>query len=298
MLTHFPPEDTYNSNLHSHSLAKARDNFSEKAVLDEFICLFGVGDGGGGPTENQIERGVRMANLDGCPRLSFDRADNFFERLRKCEDDLQTWVGELYLELHRGTLTTQALVKKCNRQLEMQLRQLEILWSCLPLNRYPAKELDEIWKKVLLNQFHDILPGSSINEVYRFTHAEYDNLLQRCQALQSKAADDLFDKEEDTIVLFNSLSFPYHGTIELPEEWRGFTAQNADSQQELPQQVEAGGQKSIVSVSVPPLSFLSIRKGKQHQQKRPRAVSELILENDLMRSSGLSTKKCSAKLYR
>ena len=159
ILTHFPPENTYNSELDTQFLVPAQDHFKEKAYLDEFISLFGVGDGGGGPKPENIELGRRMASLESSPKVSFDTAKNFFDRLNNHKDKLDTWVGELYLELHRGTLTTHGLVKKQNRKLENKLRNVEILWSCLALQDYPLKELDVLWKKLLINQFHDIIPG-------------------------------------------------------------------------------------------------------------------------------------------
>lgn len=132
ILTHFPPENTYGSQLNTKFIIPGRDNFKEKSFIDEFICLFGVGDGGGGPKEENIEYGMRLESLEGAPKVRFGRADTFFENLAQYKDQVATWVGELYLELHRGTLTSQAFVKRANRKLELELRELEILWSCLP----------------------------------------------------------------------------------------------------------------------------------------------------------------------
>ena len=92
-------------------------------------------------------------------------------------------MGELYLELHRGTLTTHGLVKKQNRKLEWKLRSVEMLFSCLSSEDYPIEELDRLWKILLINQFHDIIPGSSINLVYQTTHAEYEQIQEGCDHL-------------------------------------------------------------------------------------------------------------------
>ena len=137
VVTHFPPENTYNSELDTEFLLPAHTGFKEKDKLDEFISLFGVGDGGGGPKPENIELGMRMADLENSPKVKFDTAQNFFHRLNTQKEKLETWVGELYLELHRGTLTTHGLVKKQNRKLEWKLRAVEMLWSCLPLEDYP-----------------------------------------------------------------------------------------------------------------------------------------------------------------
>ena len=213
VLTHFPPENTYNSELDTEFLLPAQSTFKEKEKLDEFISLFGVGDGGGGPKPENIELGRRMANLENAPRVHFDTAKNFFDRLNGEKDKLETWVGELYLELHRGTLTTHGLVKRQNRKLENKLRAVEIIWSCLPINKYPSKQLDALWKKVLLNQFHDIIPGSSINLVYQTTHREYLEVHEGCDALFDEASQLLFEKEEDSFVLVNTLSYEWKGLL-------------------------------------------------------------------------------------
>ena len=140
VLTHFPPEDTYNSDLKPEGLIKARDNFKEGIFIDEFLTLFGIGNGGSGPTEEMIETGLRQANLEGSPQVRFGHAQDMLDRLDAHRDQLPVWVGELYLELHRGTLTTQAYNKKMNRYLELKLREIEILYSLLPLGNYPSEQ--------------------------------------------------------------------------------------------------------------------------------------------------------------
>ena len=102
------------------------------------MSLFGVGNGGGGPKPENIELGKRLKNLEGAPKVSFDHAKNFFKRLNRKKDQLETWVGELYLELHRGTLTTHGLVKRQNRKLENKLKAVEFLWSNCDLMKVPS----------------------------------------------------------------------------------------------------------------------------------------------------------------
>ena len=127
IITHFPPENNYNSQLSPKYLNEGRENFKEKDFIDEFISLFGVGNGGGGPKEENIEYGKRMSDLEGVPKVRFGRADKYFEGLKKYESSLPVWSGELYLEFHRGTLTSQAFIKKNNRQFENRLRELNLL---------------------------------------------------------------------------------------------------------------------------------------------------------------------------
>ena len=191
IFTHFPPENTYNSELDTEFILPAQQTFKEKVQLDEFMSLFGVGDGGGGPKPENIELGRRLKNLESAPKVSFDTAKNFFKRLNKKKDTLETWVGELYLELHRGTLTTHGLVKKQNRKLENKLKAVEFLWSCTNLKNYP----------------------SSINLVYKTTHKEYNEIHKTCDHLIDKAGSTLFHKHNNSFVLSNALSYQYENVM-------------------------------------------------------------------------------------
>ena len=242
------------------------------------MCLFGVGDGGGGPKEEHIEFGLRMANLEGSPKVKFGRADDFFQRLNKYKDKLATWVGELYLERHRGTYTSQALVKKANRQLELKLREVEMLYTCLPLEHYPLEKLDAIWKKVLINQFHDIIPGSSIKETYKVTHREHQQALSDCDQLAGKAAELLFIKDDTKVVLFNSLSYPFQGVYHLPEGWKG--ASVLETGKVLPVQKEQN--EYVVEIEILPLTCSTLIKSKDTKDF-VRITQNLVLENDLVR---------------
>ncbi|MCP4143702.1 MAG: alpha-mannosidase [bacterium] len=269
VLTHFPPENTYNSQLDTEFLIPAENNFKEKDFINEFISLFGVGDGGGGPKPENIELGQRMANLEGVPKVKFGTAESLFEKLHGYTEQLETWSGELYLELHRGTYTTQAQVKKNNRQLEQKLRAVEYLWSCLPLDKYPD-ELDAIWKNSLMNQFHDILPGSSITTVYKTTRREQAESLAKCAELLKSGATKLFSADENSLVLMNVTGSKFNGAVELPESWNGV--------KDYPVQVE---EQSIALVEVDPYSFLTLHKSDEVPQSKPGAG--LVLENNLVR---------------
>ena len=279
VLTHFPPENTYNSQLDTEYLLPAVDNFREKAYVDQFISLFGVGDGGGGPKAENIELGKRLANLESAPRVKFGSATSFFSNLEQHYGSLPVWVGELYLELHRGTLTTHAQVKKANRKLEFKLRQTELLHACLPLANYPQAELDEIWKKVLLNQFHDILPGSSINPVYKVTHGEYSEADAGLNRLLAEAATVLFDADENTLVAFNSLSHEGNFTIVLPASWHGHKV-SAQGGQVLALQVEE--EQTTVLLRMAGGSFVTLIK-EEGEVGQAGVTKGAVLENDTVR---------------
>jgi alpha-mannosidase len=278
VLAHFPPENTYNSQLGTDYLVPAQENFKEKDFIDQFISLFGVGDGGGGPKEENIELGRRMANLEGSPKVEFGRAEAFFERLKKYNDDLHTWVGELYLELHRGTLTTQARTKKANRRLENKLRLAEILWSCLPIDKYPGSDLQNAWQKALMLQFHDILPGSSITKVYDEAHADHQRLLEECDDLIRMATTCLSKPEPDSILLFNPTPYRFEGPIEIPYNGHGESVIDENSH-ELP--VQRGDDILLVDVSLEPYSFLNLRRFEK-KISISHEDNHLVLENDLI----------------
>lgn len=276
VLTHFPPENNYNGEVLPSWLIKAQERFKEKDIVDGLMSLFGIGDGGGGPRPEHLERGARLKDLEGCPPVRYGTAREFFGELRGKQDLLKTWVGELYLELHRGTLTTQAYVKKCNRKLEHRLRELEMLWSS-QLPGYPLAAFDAIWKEVLTLQFHDIIPGSSIRKVYEETNAAHDRLLAACDGLQADFAKAL-PAAAGSVALFNSLSTAYVGAVVLPASFAGKTAVAADGTA-IPTQVEDGA--TVARVSIPAQAWLTLKPGAA-QAAKP-AANALVLENELVR---------------
>jgi alpha-mannosidase len=277
ILTHFPPENTYNTNLMPNQMAGGQRRFKENGLITEFMSLFGIGNGGGGPKEEYIEHGLRCKSLNGSPKLKFGRADDFFERMKPYADELDTWYGELYLELHRGTLTTQARTKKGNRKLELKLRETEMLCALLPADQYPREQLDRIWKTLLINQFHDILPGSSIQKVYEVTEKQHADCIAECNGLIEQAMGQLLTAEDGALTLFNSLSFPFSGPVHLPADWAG--CQILADGVALPVQDEPGG--PVALLDIPAMGFLTIRKGEA--TKPIPAGNALVLENGLVR---------------
>lgn len=279
VLTHFPPEDTYNAECRPRQRIDAQNRFREAGYLDQFMSLMGIGDGGGGPSEDFVERNIRIKNLEGVPKAVYKKACDFFEELAPRKDELPVWNGELYLELHRGTLTTQAHTKRNNRKCEQALTALEFIASCLPKAKYPAAKLDKAWKTVLLNQFHDIIPGSSIGLVYQTTEKEHAAVLAMASEEMDKAAKALFKKKEASAVIVNTLPVAWHGTVELPESWKN-AAICSDDGQLLPTQLEDG--RVVAFVVVQPSSFLTIRQteGKAAAVKKSR---NSVLENDIVK---------------
>ena len=222
VLTHFPPAGTYNSSLLACEMLKAERDYREKDRSPIQAVPFGYGDGGGGPTKEQIERMRRYANLDGMPKLAPMSPETFFKQLEKEGASLPEWIGELYLELHRGTLTTQARTKRNNRECEILLRDAEFAASLAHTDGVPyaADALNAAWKTVLLNQFHDIIPGSSIGAVYREADTQYAAVRAATGTVRDSAIA-AYAKTVDTrgdgqpVLLVNSLGWERTGTVTL-----------------------------------------------------------------------------------
>lgn len=189
VFTHFPPIDTYNATLEAAELHRAVRQFRDKGRATTSLAPFGYGDGGGGPTREMMERLRRVADLEGSPRVRVETPDEFFDRARAEYPDAPVWAGELYLELHRGVYTSHAREKRGNRLAEHRLREAELWWTAAALagGEYPHDELDELWRTTLLQQFHDILPGSSIAWVHRENEAEYARTLAHLDTLIDRA---------------------------------------------------------------------------------------------------------------
>ncbi|MFF3084316.1 alpha-mannosidase [Streptomyces nojiriensis] len=204
VFTHFPPVDTYNSDLGGAQLAHAARNYREKGHGSRSLVPFGWGDGGGGPTREHLARARRQRDLEGSPKVRIERPDAFFEKARAEYEDAPVWAGELYLELHRGTYTSQAKTKQGNRRSESLLREAE-LWATTAAVRvagyaYPYEDLERIWKTVLLHQFHDILPGSSIAWVHREARATYAAVREELRGMTLAAQQALAGQGTEELV--------------------------------------------------------------------------------------------------
>lgn len=201
VLTHFPPTETYNGSMSAEQLAHGLRVFAEHGRATRSLYLFGFGDGGGGPTREMLEAAARFADLEGAPKVELGPPRTLFEELEEVRGDLPVWVGELYLERHRGTYTSQARTKAGIRRAEVALREAE-LWAAVascrrnaggePLACEVAPRLTEAWRTLLVNQFHDIAPGSSIHWVHRQAEAELADVAAVAERVTSEALDVLF----------------------------------------------------------------------------------------------------------
>lgn len=219
---------TYNAMLNPSMAMGSWQRYSQKYLNAKVLMSYGYGDGGGGPTKEMLENGRRMERgIPGCPRTVQSHAAEFFHQL---EQDvagskyLPKWVGELYLEYHRGTYTSMARNKRYNRKAEFAYENLEfysLFAERLTGLPYPKRELQTSWEVILKNQFHDILPGSSIREVYEDSKEEYEAILTKSRALIKKALSAIADEmtgEIGDLVLFNPNSVSVDAPVYLPRE--------------------------------------------------------------------------------
>lgn len=174
VLGHFPPADNYNSDVSVRELLYAQREFKDHESSARSLLVYGFGDGGGGPTRAMLERLRRVRDLQGLPRTQPVTSDEFYSALEAEDGERPVVVGELYFEYHRGVFTSQAFVKRGNRVCEQLLHDVEFVSAAR--GSYPREELDRLWKLLLLQQFHDILPGSSIGLVYDDARRDFGEL--------------------------------------------------------------------------------------------------------------------------
>lgn len=189
VLVHMPPEGNYNSDATPISLFAGIKRNSEKEIVKDTCLPFGIGDGGGGPSEGHIECAIRQSGLGENPRIVFSSADKLFDKLEKIKEELPSYKGELYLEKHQGTLTSQSKNKYYNRLIENNLHNLEFLSAYAYIKHdleYPYQSLEKLWKETLLYQFHDIIPGSSIKRVYDESVARYEQMNDEILSIQNE----------------------------------------------------------------------------------------------------------------
>lgn len=215
VLTHMLAEETYNGPATPKAIKKVERDFAQSDVSENALMLFGIGDGGGGPSPAHIERLNREKNLSGLIPVRQEWARDFFERIDHDTDRYPVWSGELYLEKHQGTLTTQARNKWYNRKMELSLRELEfaLTLSGMP---YDKEWLDNVWKEVLLYQFHDIIPGSSIDRVYDESLARYKVLYEQVNE-KIKEAYEMVANKAGGDVLINALSWEVSRVVQTED---------------------------------------------------------------------------------
>lgn len=277
--------------------------------LDAFLMPFGYGDGGGGPARDFIEYARRQEDLEGSVKIKMAGPAEFFHDMEEMGKPVNTYVGELYFSAHRGTYTTQAMIKQNNRRSELALREME-LWSSLAIGcglEYDLSRADALWKELLLHQFHDILPGSSIARVYVEAEEAHHRIQAGAEEMKNKALETLLGngscsgctdacpRKGEAVTVWNSLSFARQALVELPERF-GAGAKTS-SGQNVP--VQTMGGKVLALVTVPSCGAVSLvpwhdgpwhEESAREEEQAPQAVrvyesgQGFVLENDLVRA--------------
>ena len=258
----------------------------EKRGLDAFLFPYGYGDGGGGPTRDHIEYLLREKNLEGMPRMKMEGPIEFFRDMEAQGGPKHTYVGELYFSAHRGVYTSQAAIKKGNRKGELALREAE-MWGALASLKgaeYPLARMDAAWKKLLLNQFHDILPGSSIARVYEEARRDHRWIIAEADAVRDAMMKAIIEDEAGATV-FNSLSFDRTGVVLLPDEFAdGAVTEDGEA---VPTRKVEGGALALVTVPACGAISLTPRPAEAEFIPARAALTEdggAVIENEFIRA--------------
>lgn len=221
---------TYIGNVTPQMNLGTWERFQQKEYNNEVLVAFGYGDGGGGPTEEMLEYERRLEyGLPGMPKAQISRAGDFLDRVKKNFDEnclltgrIPKWVGELYLEFHRGTYTSIASIKKLNRQCEYLCQDTETLSVADKIlfdGQYPKEELYKSWRTILLNQFHDIIPGSSISEVCDESVKQYTEVKDRVSAIEGDKLKNIASNvSKSGVLVYNPNCFTASSYVKLDDE--------------------------------------------------------------------------------
>ncbi len=215
---------TYNAKLNPNQLQGGYDRYQQKDINNDIMITFGFGDGGGGPVRKDLEYyDVLKKGISGVPKAKMEFAGSMLDRVKKRAEEnpkTPTWQGELYLEYHRGTYTSQAKNKRNNRKCEFLYEKAEtlaVMDEKLNGAKYPEKTIHDGWETILLNQFHDIIPGSSIKEVYEVSSKQYEQLKLAGREVVSKAYNDIAQNidTDGGVLVFNPNSFKGDGAVKI-----------------------------------------------------------------------------------
>ncbi|MDO5423087.1 MAG: alpha-mannosidase [Eubacteriales bacterium] len=285
---------TYNGYINPTQMKGAWKRYGQKYLNEEILCSFGFGDGGGGPTKEELENQRRLEKgIPGVPRTKMSTAKAFFEELDqnvRGNKYLPSWVGELYLEYHRGTYTSMARNKKYNRKLEFAY-QNEELYAMLDKafcgGIYPEKELRDGWEVLLRNQFHDILPGSSIKEVYEDSKEEYEGIQAENRKLTDTSLHHIAEKiraPKGALVVFNPNSTVSGDLVEFSLEDGIRTPAVYDGEERLPVQKTADGSWIFYAKGVPAKGYKTFLVKEEESEETPvMEISVSAMENAFFR---------------
>ncbi|MCA9838650.1 MAG: alpha-mannosidase [Trueperaceae bacterium] len=280
---------TYNGDLSPKQVTKTWDIYKQKETHNELITAYGYGDGGGGPTREILEGLGYMKDHPGLPKVRSGTVKTFLEGLESRSSSLPTWNGEFYLEYHRGTYTSQARTKRNNRKNEFLLHDAEFLaaWASLATDfEYPKQDLKHAWELVCLNQFHDILPGSSIGLVYQDSERDHAEVRQVAQEVRDTALKCLAEMVPSDYLAVNPTSFFGSSFALLPEVLPEEKTLSQNGIAVTKQIVEEGTLIELADLepySLTPLALVEVTDSETKDLFITKDASGVILENSLLR---------------
>lgn len=263
----------YNEAITPINIARCWREYIDKDRVGFTILSYGYGDGGGGPTIEMIENIKLVNQMPDLPELRHLNEDEYINMINKSVENMVEWNDELYLEMHRGTYTTNTVIKEYMYRAESLIRSLEVLMTIadkLHVRNYPKNKIDLMWEKILLHQFHDVLPGSSIKKVYDKTIKDLEEVLDNAKSLMSQVLDMLADG--DGVIVFNDLPWQRSSIIEFNEE----NLCLVDTTNNTVLECQYANGKSYVYVpGIPPMGFrvFKIVKGKGRCRARDEEIT-------------------------
>jgi len=292
VLSHFLPSNTMNSKLLPEELLFGARNFRQKDRCNCWLFSFGEGDGGGGPGRHHLEFARRARDCAGVPKVRQRFVRDFFRMAEEEATHIPQWYGELYLETHRGTLTTCGKTKWYNRRSEMLLHNLELLLLLnylLLQKEYPVGKLEALWKTLLLRQFHDILPGTTIHMAFEESIRCFEELICESEAWIQKSLETfssgLYGKRVPGLMLMNTTGFRRKQVCRLPLDVVSREEQLFGGSGEAVV-VQRGAEEIFLECDLPACGFIRLQRKVSNTQIRraaPLRVSERILENSKLR---------------
>lgn len=273
---------TYNGMMSPHAVLGSWKKFKNKDLSKETLISYGYGDGGGGVTRDMLEMRRAMDKLPGLPNVKSTTANEFFHKIHEdvetTDSYVPTWDGELYLEYHRGTYTSQAYNKKMNRYLENKMTEVEWLSSIAYVlgGEYAQKELNDCWEAILLHQFHDIIPGSSIHEVYEDSRVNYGKARECAEQVKAEVLAELKQESENCFGIYSANSFAGKELVTIPIQKDGKFLN--DKKEEIPVQKCDNGYAVLADVIPFAMTNITFVPGEEKKEKTSFVIGEHTVE--------------------
>ncbi len=293
---------TYNGDTRPYAVKGVWDNYSNKDLNQDLLISFGYGDGGGGPNRDMIETISHLNKIPGIPYVKTETATEYFRRLNETLEQnekggyLPVWDGELYLEFHRGTYTSQAYNKKMNRLMEFFLRDVEMLSVIAGESAgvpYDKDRITKAWKIVLCHQFHDILPGSSIKEVYEDSHIEYEKAIALLNDVKDKVKQGLLEDKPDWFSIWNNSNWKRDSIITVPDVKENCFFMNEAG---VPfDSVVKDGKAMVFIKGMQPFSFTSIQIVAVNKESKTALESNMIPVINVTKENKITKEYVSLK---